>query len=146
MEQHAKSRSPSLALQFTGDEEMLVMKARSPAGHGMEHVPLFGMPVRSSKCGEHFHHLHETRIRAWSISHVAEKNPTAARQQAASFGKRRNAASGFGHQPVAQVRKHHDIERAGIEIVHMLTETTPLSGIISFQQPAGKTAEERRER
>src|SRR3954466_14951564 len=30
----------------------------------------------------------------------------------------------------------HDIERAGIEIVHMLTDAAPLSGIISFQQPA----------
>jgi biopolymer transport protein ExbB len=40
----------------------------------------------------------------------------------------------------------HDIERAGIEIVHMLTETTPLSGIISFQQPDAKIADERRER
>lgn len=29
----------------------------------------------------------------------------------------------------------HDMERAGIEVVHMLTETTPVSGIISFQQP-----------
>ena len=29
----------------------------------------------------------------------------------------------------------HDMERAGIEIVHMLTESRPLSGIISFQQP-----------
>jgi len=27
----------------------------------------------------------------------------------------------------------HDMERAGIEIVHMLTESRPLSGIISFQ-------------
>ena len=27
----------------------------------------------------------------------------------------------------------HDMERAGIEIVHMLTETEPESGIISFQ-------------
>src|SRR5213595_1041121 len=29
----------------------------------------------------------------------------------------------------------HDMERAGIEIVHLLTETRPISGIISFQQP-----------
>src|SRR6266481_9406929 len=37
----------------------------------------------------------------------------------------------------------HDMERAGIEIVHMLTETTPVSGIISFQQPDAKMTEER---
>jgi biopolymer transport protein ExbB len=30
----------------------------------------------------------------------------------------------------------HEMERAGIEIVHMLTDNEPLSGIISFQQPA----------
>ena len=30
----------------------------------------------------------------------------------------------------------HDMERAGIEIVHLLTESPPLSGIISFQQPS----------
>src|SRR6266480_3670336 len=29
----------------------------------------------------------------------------------------------------------HDMERAGIEIVHMLTESRPIHGIISFQQP-----------
>ena len=29
----------------------------------------------------------------------------------------------------------HDMERAGIEIVHMLTESRPISGIISFQRP-----------
>jgi hypothetical protein len=29
----------------------------------------------------------------------------------------------------------HDMERAGIEIVHMLTESRPISGIISFRQP-----------
>jgi len=29
----------------------------------------------------------------------------------------------------------HDMERAGIEIVHMLTESPPITGIISFQQP-----------
>jgi len=27
------------------------------------------------------------------------------------------------------------MERAGIEIVHMLTESRPISGIISFQPP-----------
>ena len=27
----------------------------------------------------------------------------------------------------------HDMERAGIEIVHMLTESRPIGGIISFQ-------------
>ncbi len=32
----------------------------------------------------------------------------------------------------------HDMERAGIEIVRMLTESEPLSGIISFQQPSQK--------
>ena len=35
----------------------------------------------------------------------------------------------------------HDMERAGIEIVHMLTESRPIHGIISFQQP-GETARE----
>jgi hypothetical protein len=35
----------------------------------------------------------------------------------------------------------HDMERAGIEIVHMLTESRPISGIISFQPP-GETARE----
>src|SRR6266516_2428712 len=34
----------------------------------------------------------------------------------------------------------HDMERAGIEIVHMLTESRPISGIISFQPP-GQMAE-----
>jgi biopolymer transport protein ExbB len=29
----------------------------------------------------------------------------------------------------------HDMERAGIEIVHMLTESRPISGIISFHPP-----------
>src|SRR5436190_14838111 len=29
----------------------------------------------------------------------------------------------------------HEMQRAGIDIVHMLTESRPLSGIISFQQP-----------
>ena len=32
----------------------------------------------------------------------------------------------------------HEMERAGIEIVHMLTDTAPLTGIISFQQPGPK--------
>jgi hypothetical protein len=35
----------------------------------------------------------------------------------------------------------HDMERAGIEIVHMLTESRPIHGIISFQQ-AGETSRE----
>jgi biopolymer transport protein ExbB len=41
----------------------------------------------------------------------------------------------------------HDMERAGIEVVHMLTETAPVSGIISFQQPesqAEKSSERER--
>jgi biopolymer transport protein ExbB len=38
----------------------------------------------------------------------------------------------------------HDMERAGIEVVHMLTENAPLDGIISFQQPTqAQTASER---
>src|SRR5436189_5911844 len=37
----------------------------------------------------------------------------------------------------------HDMERAGIEIVHMLTENVPVSGIISFQPPASESAAER---
>jgi len=37
----------------------------------------------------------------------------------------------------------HDMERAGIEVVHMLTENVPVSGIISFQQPESKSASER---
>jgi biopolymer transport protein ExbB len=41
----------------------------------------------------------------------------------------------------------HEIERAGIEIVHLLTETRPISGIISFEQPQQRTeAEVRRDR
>src|SRR6202171_5343092 len=40
----------------------------------------------------------------------------------------------------------HDMERAGIEIVHMLTESTPLSGIITFQQPSPKISDEREAR
>jgi hypothetical protein len=35
----------------------------------------------------------------------------------------------------------HDMERAGIEIVHMLTESRPIRGIISFQQPAESARE-----
>ena len=37
----------------------------------------------------------------------------------------------------------HDMERAGIEVVHMLTENVPVSGIISFQQPEPEAAAER---
>src|ERR1700694_4775302 len=37
----------------------------------------------------------------------------------------------------------HEMERAGIEIVHMLKDSEALSGIISFQQPATQTASER---
>src|SRR3954470_20340507 len=37
----------------------------------------------------------------------------------------------------------HDMERAGIEVVHMLTETAPLTGIISFQQPKPEAEAER---
>ena len=40
----------------------------------------------------------------------------------------------------------HDMERAGIEIVHMLTDTEALSGIINFQQPTGQIAGERETR
>lgn len=40
----------------------------------------------------------------------------------------------------------HDIERAGIEIVRLLTDTAPLSGIISFQQPTATGREAGRER
>jgi biopolymer transport protein ExbB len=36
----------------------------------------------------------------------------------------------------------HDMERAGIEIVHLLTETEPESGIISFQQPRERASHE----
>src|SRR5205085_6733765 len=39
----------------------------------------------------------------------------------------------------------HDMERAGIEIVHMLTETSPISGIISFQQPGESKHESRKD-
>src|ERR1700726_2738233 len=37
----------------------------------------------------------------------------------------------------------HEMERAGIEIVHMLKDSEALTGIISFQQPAAQTASER---
>src|SRR6202171_2371523 len=37
----------------------------------------------------------------------------------------------------------HEMERAGIEIVHMLKDSEALSGIISFQQPAAQTGSER---
>lgn len=40
----------------------------------------------------------------------------------------------------------HEMERAGIEVVHMLTERELASGIISFQAPAGKTVGEREAR
>ena len=36
----------------------------------------------------------------------------------------------------------HEIERAGIEIVHMLTENKPVEGIISFQQPTERAESE----
>jgi biopolymer transport protein ExbB len=39
----------------------------------------------------------------------------------------------------------HDMERAGIEIVHMLTDTNPVSGIISFQQPGATSRESRKD-
>ncbi len=37
----------------------------------------------------------------------------------------------------------HEMERAGIEIVHMLKDSEALNGIISFQQPLEKIATER---
>ena len=40
----------------------------------------------------------------------------------------------------------HDMERAGIEIVHMLSETAPISGIITFQQPSPNVPDEREAR
>ena len=40
----------------------------------------------------------------------------------------------------------HEMERAGIEVVHMLTDREPVSGIISFQNPAGASATERQAR
>jgi biopolymer transport protein ExbB len=36
----------------------------------------------------------------------------------------------------------HEMERAGIEIVHLLTETRPISGIISFEQPEQRSEAE----
>jgi hypothetical protein len=36
----------------------------------------------------------------------------------------------------------HDMERAGIEIVHLLTETEPESGIITFQAPQERRTSE----
>jgi biopolymer transport protein ExbB len=40
----------------------------------------------------------------------------------------------------------HDMERAGIEVVHMLTDHAPSAEIISFQQAQQKSAEQRFER
>lgn len=40
----------------------------------------------------------------------------------------------------------HEMERAGIEIVHMLADSEPMSGIISFQNPGSQTAAEREAR
>jgi biopolymer transport protein ExbB len=40
----------------------------------------------------------------------------------------------------------HDMERAGIEVVHMLTDRSAGAEIISFEQAAAKTAERRIER
>ena len=40
----------------------------------------------------------------------------------------------------------HEMERAGIEVVHMLTEQEAISGIISFQQPAAVAGGERERR
>jgi biopolymer transport protein ExbB len=41
----------------------------------------------------------------------------------------------------------HEMERAGIEIVHLLTETRPIGGIISFEQPEQRSeADVRRDR
>ncbi|MBA3543133.1 MAG: MotA/TolQ/ExbB proton channel family protein, partial [Chthoniobacterales bacterium] len=40
----------------------------------------------------------------------------------------------------------HDMERAGIEVVHMLTDHAPSAEIISFQQAQEKSAERRFER
>jgi biopolymer transport protein ExbB len=39
----------------------------------------------------------------------------------------------------------HDMERAGIEVVHLLTENVPVSGIISFQQPGQSPTSAERE-
>ena len=38
----------------------------------------------------------------------------------------------------------HDMERAGIEVIHMLTDVAPEAGIISFQPQA--TTDARRDR
>ncbi len=40
----------------------------------------------------------------------------------------------------------HEMERAGIEVVHMLTDREPVSGIISFQSPGTSGAAEREAR
>ncbi len=40
----------------------------------------------------------------------------------------------------------HEMERAGIEVVHMLADREPMSGIISFQTPEAKLASEREAR
>ena len=40
----------------------------------------------------------------------------------------------------------HEMERAGIEVVHMLTEQEAISGIISFQQPVAAAGAERERR
>ena len=40
----------------------------------------------------------------------------------------------------------HDMERAGIEVVHMLSDRAPSGEIISFQEAQAKTAEQRFER
>jgi hypothetical protein len=37
----------------------------------------------------------------------------------------------------------HEMERAGIEVVHMLTDREPMSDIISFQAPADEEREAR---
>jgi biopolymer transport protein ExbB len=37
----------------------------------------------------------------------------------------------------------HEMERAGIEVVHLLKDSETLSGIISFQQPSEKAGGER---
>ena len=37
----------------------------------------------------------------------------------------------------------HDMERAGIEVVHMLSDSAPLTGIITFQQPSSERPGER---
>ena len=40
----------------------------------------------------------------------------------------------------------HDMERAGIEVVHMLTDQAPSAEIISFKEAQTKAAEKRFER